>query len=141
MVGLLVPLCSHLARFVDDSLDLPAGDHWDWYAVTPQADGIVVVFLEAATGDLVLEMFETGNPDPTMRSDQDLEGVQGERGNQRTRRRRGDSLFPRVNPFHDRSGAHSVSDTRRRHVDGHTPSRRVGSQGLTVLAPERRHGS
>ena len=62
---------------VDDSLDLPAGDHWDWYAVTPQADGIVVVFLEAATGDLVLEMFETGNPDPTMRSDQDLEGVQG----------------------------------------------------------------
>jgi hypothetical protein len=26
---------------------------------------------------LVLEMFETGNPDPTMRSDQDLEGVQG----------------------------------------------------------------
>lgn len=62
---------------VENSLHLPGGDHWDWYAVMPKADRMVTVVVEAPTGDLVLEMFETGNAEPTIRSDQDLAGVTG----------------------------------------------------------------
>ena len=101
---------------VENSLHLPGGDHWDWYAVMPKADRMVTVVVEAPTGDLVLEMFETGQRRAHHTVGSGPGRRHGERVDHRTRRKRGDSLFPRVERVRQHRGAHSVPDTRRRHV-------------------------
>ena len=63
---------------VDDSLDPREGDAVDWYAITSEEGGYVAILVEAAEGDLALELYVEGSfEDHVERSDQDLQGVSG----------------------------------------------------------------
>lgn len=62
----------------EDSLDPGEGDAVDWYAIRLEAGGMVTVVVEAADGDLALELYRGGDYATTdQRSDQDLEGNAG----------------------------------------------------------------
>ena len=63
---------------IDDSIDPPSGDAWDWFKVTADGGGVITVITEAPEGDLALEAFEDGGfAEAINRSDQDMQGVAG----------------------------------------------------------------
>jgi hypothetical protein len=63
---------------INDSIDPPSGDAWDWFKVTADSAAVITVVTEAPEGDLALEVFEGGNfADAINRSDQDMQGVAG----------------------------------------------------------------
>lgn len=63
---------------IDDSIDPGAGDNWDWFKVTTSSAAAITVITEASEGDLALEVFADGEfSDSLNRSDQDMQGVQG----------------------------------------------------------------
>ena len=64
---------------VMDTLDPTSGDHWDWYALRADREGLLTVATRADEGDLVLEAFTEGNfSESAERSDQDLQDVAGD---------------------------------------------------------------
>jgi hypothetical protein len=63
---------------IDDSIDPGNGDNWDWFKVTAGSAAAITVITEAAEGDLALEVFAEGSFSESLnRSDQDMQGVQG----------------------------------------------------------------
>jgi hypothetical protein len=77
--GIAQPLAIGAAK--EDTLDPSAGDSWDWFLVTAEQGGTLVLMTrlaEGADGDLALEVFIDGDyTDPEQRSDRDLEGSSG----------------------------------------------------------------
>jgi hypothetical protein len=62
---------------VEDSLDASEGDLWDWFVLTPESAGTLVIVTRPAGDDvdLVLEAYIDGDfTSPAARSDQDLQG-------------------------------------------------------------------
>ena len=63
---------------IDDQIDPPSGDLWDWYKITATSAVWITVLTEAPEGDLVIELYVDGEfGDYENRSDQDLGGVTG----------------------------------------------------------------
>ena len=63
---------------MEDSLDASAGDVGDWYSVTSDTGGMVTVIVEAAAGDLALEVYKEGEYRQYLDvSDQDMQGIAG----------------------------------------------------------------
>ena len=61
-----------------DTISAGTGDHWDWFAVQVDHAGMLTVATRAESGDLVIEAFNEGEfTDAVERSDQDLQGVNG----------------------------------------------------------------
>ncbi len=63
---------------IDDQIDPPSGDLWDWYKITATSAVVITVLTEAPEGDLVIELYFDGEfGDYENRSDQDLGSVTG----------------------------------------------------------------
>lgn len=79
-----------------DRVDANAGDAADWFSLTLEEAGFVNVLVEAAEGDLALEMYrEDQLTEVAERSDQDLEGVRGNESIS-ARAQAGETLYFRV---------------------------------------------
>lgn len=67
-----------VGRSHEDALDTDAGDHWDWFTITPATAGTLTVILRSTTEpspDLALELYTNGNFErAAVRSDDDLQG-------------------------------------------------------------------
>lgn len=86
---------------MDDRLDGPGGDYWDWFVLRANKAGTLTVATRADDGDLVLEAFSPGEFTEAMeRSDQDL---QGNGGNEALTLvvESGDEYFFKVSAFSD----------------------------------------
>lgn len=81
-----------------DRIDPESGDPWDWFSLTVPDGGLVSVLVEAPEGDLALELYRADHFDEAAeRSDQDLEGVQGNEAIT-TRAEAGETLYFKVTP-------------------------------------------
>ncbi len=65
----------------NDTVNAEEGDNWDWFAITADRTGTLVVMTRVAgedAGDLAIEAYLGDNyREPTIRSDQDLQGNLG----------------------------------------------------------------
>lgn len=81
-----------------DSIAPDEGDASDWFSLTVETAGTVTVLVEAAEGDLALDMYRDGQfGEAAESSDRDLEGVTGNESIT-VRAQAGETLYFRVRP-------------------------------------------
>lgn len=83
----------------EDDLAPSEGDHWDWFALRVDQDGVLTVLTRSdGEGDLRLELFRDGDfREPASTSDQDMDGVLGNES-VAVDVRAGETVYVRVRP-------------------------------------------